>query len=541
MNIQEIRQKYPQYDGISDDKLADSFYNKFYSGKMEREVFNNAIGLRKIPASSNNITSSNNNTIEPKGDFLKNIAKDFAGGVMGGAQRFGSALSELVEYPTHAAYEALSGNKVPHYNVRELWGLEGKNPVDLKKAISHDPNSFVSTAGQFAPAIAGGGTNIAKQAITNGLWGAVQANPEQENLGGILPSGRSGAAIQDAGTAAALGGALKYLPKIPQKIGNLVNYIRPNKDAAAFLKSLGSGTKEENVQALARDIDSAYQTKLQDALSHKTPVLKKEGGSNIYKSYIGKSPVKFKSKFSDLAYKNSGLIIGGTRDLFDKFKSNPTLKNADELQSQLHADMRYYSERAAKSGITKAEGAEQSKIKEMRDALKNEIESHLKRVNPYLAKEYATFSKKYRENVLPYQEEKATQRIANEPDYIKKQRKKNPELHYNVTGSEMKTAFAEPSREAMRISQDIGKSGRNKILYNLLADEANPEAAGLANAILNAKQAKGYSKYITPEMEDFAKKLLKRTKWRKRAKIGGGLLGTAILGAGAYDLSKKII
>ena len=39
MNINEFRQKYPQYDNIPDGELANKFYNKYYSTKMQRGDF----------------------------------------------------------------------------------------------------------------------------------------------------------------------------------------------------------------------------------------------------------------------------------------------------------------------------------------------------------------------------------------------------------------------------------------------------------------------------------------------------------------------
>ena len=42
--IAEIRAQYPQYEDLSDAKLADGLYQKFYSD-MPREEFNSKIGL----------------------------------------------------------------------------------------------------------------------------------------------------------------------------------------------------------------------------------------------------------------------------------------------------------------------------------------------------------------------------------------------------------------------------------------------------------------------------------------------------------------
>src|SRR4051812_1015214 len=43
--IADIRAQYPQYDDLSDAKLADGFYQKFYSD-IPREEFNSKIGLK---------------------------------------------------------------------------------------------------------------------------------------------------------------------------------------------------------------------------------------------------------------------------------------------------------------------------------------------------------------------------------------------------------------------------------------------------------------------------------------------------------------
>ena len=163
--------------------------------------------------------------------------QDFAGGLMGSVQRGASLLSKGVEYPTHAAYEAITGNKVPHYDPGEMFGLAGSQPVDLNKTISHNPDSFMSKMGQFAPAIAAGGISLPGQMAANGLWGAIQADPNQTNS--VLPNGRIGAGIEDATLVGAGGALLKYAPKLMQgvssKIGDAINYLRPNQDAASFL------------------------------------------------------------------------------------------------------------------------------------------------------------------------------------------------------------------------------------------------------------------------------------------------------------------
>lgn len=561
----------------------------------------------------------------PIANTMKGVhaAQDFAGGLMGGAQRFGAFLSEPVEMATHAAYEKLTGNKVPHYNVRELWGLEGDNPVDLNKSISNNPDSFMSKIGQYAPAIAAGGTNLARQAITNGLWGAVQANPNQENLGGILPSGRVGAGIENAGEAALLGGAAKYAPgmvvKGAQQIGKAVDYLRPDKDAAAFLQSLGGGTREANTQQLAQMIQDAHQGRVQEALSHKTPIYQQEAKLNLYQTpesalpegnldkmayyvtngekvapeqldalskeiqnyrkgytYEGKEKVPYTiedfndevgnifktelnplqeanlehamsvpttqpNSFGQLAAKNEKYIQGNTKDLYDKFLKKPTLENADALQSQLGDDWGYYDNLRKQGKLEPALKPTMQKLKELRDSLKDDMLGALNRKNPAYGEEIAKYNKKWAENVVPYGEENFTQNIVGEGRKVREARAQNPEIPFSVTPEEANSYFANPTWDALKVSNDIGEEGQKRILYNLLAGDATPEAKGLANAIIKAKQSQGYSRYITPEMEDLATQLLKRTKWRGRAAWGTKGLAGAIGAATAYEAAKKLI
>ena len=536
------------------------------------------------------------------------LLRDAAGGLMGGAQKIaatmgeaGQAIGGLAEPLQKYVPEFLK--RIPDVNIREEMGMGQNYPVDLESIMSsQNPNPIAQGAGKYAPAIAAGGTSVPGQMVANGLYGAAMASPEQENLGGWLPEGRPGAAIEDASLAGLFAGAKPVAKTIAKPFVKAANYLRPNKSAKEFLATLGKGTKEENVQSLAKDIDIAYQAKRDEALAHKKPVFEQEGRSNIYNTpeaalpegnldkvayYIDPGskpnkmqldaiskglkkyrksgdfnnfldevetsfnvnltpnqeanlehalsiPTKVDSQFLQLSKKYNDVISGKTQELLDRFERRPNLKNADELQSQLGDDMGKFTERKEKSGLNKVEDLEFQRLKELRDTLKSEMHGHLERVNPALADEYATFSKKYRENVVPYQEENATKAIANEPGYIKKERAENPSLPYNVTSSQMKTAFAEPSRAASQIGQDIGESGRNKILYNLLANETEPTGKGLATSILNAHQAEGYSKYITPEMVKFAKELLKREKWRKAGIYSGSTLA-GIAGVGAAE------
>lgn len=47
MNIKEFRQKYPEYNDMSDEELSKSFHQKFYSDMDYKEFSNKFIGESK--------------------------------------------------------------------------------------------------------------------------------------------------------------------------------------------------------------------------------------------------------------------------------------------------------------------------------------------------------------------------------------------------------------------------------------------------------------------------------------------------------------
>ena len=36
LTLGDVRQKYPQYDSLSDQELADALYDRYYAGKIEK-------------------------------------------------------------------------------------------------------------------------------------------------------------------------------------------------------------------------------------------------------------------------------------------------------------------------------------------------------------------------------------------------------------------------------------------------------------------------------------------------------------------------
>ncbi|MDD5551382.1 MAG: hypothetical protein PHS34_08990, partial [Candidatus Omnitrophica bacterium] len=89
MNIQDIRRKYPQYNDLSDQVLADGFHKKFYSD-IPKNDFYSKIGLKTEPSRLSKIGTLVNKAIT-SGDFTP--AEEGNGVIAGNFMRTGANLS----------------------------------------------------------------------------------------------------------------------------------------------------------------------------------------------------------------------------------------------------------------------------------------------------------------------------------------------------------------------------------------------------------------------------------------------------------------
>lgn len=226
--------------------------------------------------------------------------RDLAGGALYGAQNIGAALGQLVEYPAHAAYEKISGNKVPHYNVREMFGLEGENPVDLRNYISSkNPNALLSGIGQYGLGASMGGAKLLPMMAANAINSAVQAPP-----GHRLQQGVEGAVI----------------PGIGVGIGKGINYSKPS-NIIARNTTLSPEELKANLEAA-----EGTTTSLGNIIG--SPFLKK-----AYENVLTKVPFSG----ANTALQNTGkqLIEKGEEHLENLGKGLPEENHATYLQEAL--------------------------------------------------------------------------------------------------------------------------------------------------------------------------------------------------------------
>lgn len=207
--IAEIRQKYPQYEGMSDDALADALHSKHYSD-MPKEEFRSKIGMG-VPASlpdrdkfySSGIYAGSMNPLGP-------IARTIDA-VSSGAQR-----APLFGWDDEAqAALATGGGLLGDYE-------QSRAGFDARKKQLRDEAPIASGLGELAGGLATGGTLAASGATLAGrnlpvIGRTGAAALEGAGYGGLVGAGEAapgergvGAGI-GAGLGAAVGGGLSLV------------------------------------------------------------------------------------------------------------------------------------------------------------------------------------------------------------------------------------------------------------------------------------------------------------------------------------------
>lgn len=185
MNIQEIRQNYPQYQDLSDQELADSLHAKHYQD-MPKEQFYSKIGF----------------TVPQKEGILSKIGKGIvrtAEDIDIGASKMGRNIFRSLHLP---------GGDVTDEQLNQIWGQGNQKPNLMDQIIQGAsefapglvlPGVSIGRAGKALESIpkAGGFLSEAlSQAIPQGAFGALQNENHLKGLG----EGAGGAVL---GTAAA--------------------------------------------------------------------------------------------------------------------------------------------------------------------------------------------------------------------------------------------------------------------------------------------------------------------------------------------------
>ena len=128
MNIKEIRQKYPQYNDMSDTEFADAFHGRYYSD-IPKEDFYKQLGIQTNQRQPYHDPVYGDRA-QPKGINL-GTADDFIQSSKGLGAAIGDLAGGLVKIPLAAVGTVASKIANPSYNTNELWDAANKYANDL--------------------------------------------------------------------------------------------------------------------------------------------------------------------------------------------------------------------------------------------------------------------------------------------------------------------------------------------------------------------------------------------------------------------------
>jgi len=399
MNIAEIRQKYPQYNDLSDTELAQGFHKKFYSD-MDFNDFSQKIGLKA----------------EPEKDYnLGRVATADSGLTFGFGRKLGGLINALGSYPVDRAAELMGVENTPSFKDRYNEIVEPA--VQAKEEYQRD-KPVEATAVNLASALANpvnkigagfigkGATATAKGLRSVGVGGGVGAvnaigeteSPEDlaQNIGQYSSIGAAiGGAIPLAG--AAVRGTGKTLKQVLGKttgagdvaVGDAFNAgVKGNTTFLDKMRgNIDADGLEKRVQANFDKIKSnRNQTYNQDITRLKQATADKKLDLQPVINDV-KSIMKTESGGADYLLDNdTSRVLAETKDTLNKFykdKSRHNLEGFDNLKKRLQ-------------GINTKEGTNAERVKtNITNSVKNQIlkqSPEYKAINDAYAKDTATLN-----------------------------------------------------------------------------------------------------------------------------------------------------
>ncbi|MHB1222321.1 MAG: hypothetical protein ACYC0J_10030 [Gammaproteobacteria bacterium] len=557
------------------------------------EEINAALGIN---ANSGEASSDNSARSEVKERLKKamNVGsspathiQDFAGGVAKGAQNIAALLGEGGQ----AIASGLTGGYAPTTDIREEMGLGKDRPVDLGGLIaSKNPNPLIMGAGQYAPAIAYGGASIPGQAISAGMYGMTQADPDEQNMFGLLPNGRIGRGISDAVSTLALGGLGKELLSGLPKTRAVIDKARPAKYSRELMNDLGGlANSEVNAERVATDINKSAQAQKEDALSHQKNVMGQVGKSKINASSRNELPEGNLDKVikafgynpedihpEDVSEITSSLKSFRKHNDMDRFidevgeslgpkeiteKQQQNIKNM--LEVPIEKDLNYLAKDNMKNTEYyngKLEDIHDSFVKNPTFKNAHELESQLGYRERELTKlskkgtldraggielQAISKSKKALKSDMADVIGKLPEDLQQDWNLFKKKYRENYTPYESTiplakiskgetvgTRPEtLKKIFSYPNEKSQKILADLPEETKKNILYNELTDIDPSDARSVVELLDKLEQEKGYAKLFTPEIKKSRDAIKVRLRNKGFATLGISPMSSKIIHA----------
>ena len=371
MNIAEIRQKYPQYNDLSDEDLARGFHKKFYSD-MDFGEFSAKIGL----------TPEKDQTIANIEGGLTALDKGLNFGL---AKKIGGALNAIGAAPVDALMtdKSLKDAFKDRYNEivetadKSQAEFAERNPLtnaslEIGGAIANPANKvalgFIPKAGSFAKKVVGSGV------VGGGVSALDSTINDNEN------------ALEDALTTGAVTGSLPVVGATLRGFGKAANQILGKTTGAgdkAISDAFKAGTKgDSSFLANMRnslDVDN-LEKKVEDNFNNIKRLRNRAYEEDLtrIKQQTADKPLNLKAVIDDvktvirdvegdapyLVDKETTRVFDETKDVLNKFYKDKTKHNLDgfdRLKKRIQ-------------GITTKEGTPADAIKtQITNSVKNQI------------------------------------------------------------------------------------------------------------------------------------------------------------------------
>lgn len=237
MNIAEIRQKYPQYENVSDEQLARGLHKKYYSN-LDFNDFAKRIGYQpdmqtpqedfaqKYGADALAQIQANNDAYNSGGKAVANGLRGAVDFLTGTAEGVNSGIDSVLSGATFGFYDKLN----PEAKARreklqqraESAGLGGANKI--AQGTADVSGMFLSPANYAGLRFIGKGANLASKATrsagVSGAIGGLTGAANTENIDDLASNVAGGAGIGATigGALPLAGGALKLAGKGFQQI-----------------------------------------------------------------------------------------------------------------------------------------------------------------------------------------------------------------------------------------------------------------------------------------------------------------------------------
>lgn len=379
MNIQEIRAKYPQYNNLSDEQLAQGLHKKYYPD-MDFADFSQRIGLSK---------EEKTNTAQ---NVLGGVTSFDTGYTAGFGRKLGGLLNAIGSYPVDRAAEMLGVENAPTFSDR--YNEIVKPALEAQEKFSEE-NPITSTALQVGGAVVSPINKLGAGLIgksTGALGKIATGTGVGAGTGSIYGAGRAESLeelpqtiIEDVTTGGIVGGAIPVAGQAVKGLGKLGSellgittgtgsrsieqaYKAGQRGSRTFLENMRGNVSKTDVVDTARNELNKLKIAKNAEYSQNIDAIKTDKTNLDIKGVIEKLQ-GIKKDYNvggfSKAGKSTQKAIDEVSDIVDDFAKRPEIHNAegfDALKQRIY-DISFPVEERQANNI----------VKQMGNAVKSEI------------------------------------------------------------------------------------------------------------------------------------------------------------------------